>query len=257
MMEKETSNFAIPLLPCVSMKETLEFYQNIGSQITYQQKAPNNYIGLKLKGVELHFFGMKQIKPDANFSSCYLVVDNIDVFYNLCRDGLKKLYGKVPMKGIPRINQIKDMPTYGVRQFIIVDPSGNYLRVGQPISKIDSVLFEENGKKPQKSTALNKAYELADRLANGKDDLEAAIKVIDNVLSEETDLNEMAGLFKMIILRVEIAHKMDDIETMRQLIRKGKEVLNQLDKRSLLEEDITNFRRLSSDIETPGHQESV
>lgn len=253
MKKKSKTNFAIPLLPCVSIKETLEFYQAIGSEITYQQKAPNNYIGLKLKNIEIHFFRMKQIKPEANFSSSYLVVDEIDAFYNLCRDGLKKLYNKIPIKGIPRINQIKDMPTYGVRQFIIVDPSGNYLRIGQAIPKTDSVLFEENGKKPQKGTVLTKAYELADRLANGKEDLEASIKVIDKVLSEEKDSNELVCIFKIIILRIDIAHKMDDIKTMKQMIKKGKEVFNQLDERNLLKEDIASFRRLTLEAETTNH----
>ncbi len=251
MKDKSALNFAIPLLPCVSIKETLEFYQAMDCQITYQQKAPNNYLGIKLKGVEIHFFGLKQIKPDANFSTCYLVVDDIDVFYNLCRDGLQKLYGKIPVKGIPRINQIKDMPTYGVRQFIIVDPSGNYIRIGQPIPKTDSVLFEANGKKPQPATALKKAYELADRLANGKEDLEAAIKVIDKALSGTTEVKELADLFRLITLGVEIGHRTEDVKLMKRLIGEGKKVLDQLDEKDLHLEDLANFRQFSVDIETP------
>jgi hypothetical protein len=141
-------------------------------------------------------------------------------------------------------------PLYGVRQFIIVDPSGNYIRIGQPIPKTDSVLFEENGKKPQKGTALTKAYELADRLANGKDDLDSAIKVIDKVLSETTDSDELVDIFRIIILRIDIAHKMDELETMKQIIKKGNEILNQLDERNLLKEDIANFRRLTLEAET-------
>ncbi|WP_310395591.1 hypothetical protein [Hymenobacter sp.] len=250
MEKKDINNFVIPLLPCRSIKETLEFYQAIGSQITYKQKAPNNYIGLKIAGVEIHFFGMKQIKPNANFSSCYLVMNDIDVYYNLCKEGLKELFGKIPIKGIPRINQLKDMPIFGVRQFIIVDPSGNYLRIGQPIPKIDSVLFEENGKKPQRGSTLIKAYELAARLAHGKDDLVAAITVIDKVLAEETGLNEMTALFKIITLRIEIAHQMDDTATIEQLIKRGDEALNQIDNNNLLKSDIANFRRLSSDRKT-------
>jgi hypothetical protein len=245
MKEKEIPNFAIPLLPCVSIKETLEFYQAIGSEITYQQKAPNNYIGLKVKGVEIHFFGMKQIKPDANFSSCYLVVDEIDVFYNLCRDGLKNVYGKIPIKGIPRINQIKDMPTYGVRQFIIVDPSGNYLRIGQPIPKTDSVLFEENGNKPQKGTALTKAYELADQLANGKDDLKTAIAVIDKVLLSD-DKSELDTLFKLISLRLEIANRTDDTVKVKELINQGNDLLKNIKDKSLILTDIEIFNTIVS-----------
>lgn len=239
-------NFAIPLLPAISIKETVAFYTSIGAIITYQQKAPNNYVGFKIKDIEIHFFGLKQLKPEENFSTCYLIVDDIDTFYNLCREGLKNLLGKIPIKGIPRINQIKDMPTYGVRQFIIVDPSGNYIRIGQPIPKTDSVLFEQNGQKPQKGTALQKAYELADRLFTGKDDAEAAIKVLDKVLAEDNDGKETATLFKLITLRLEIAQQMDDAEIMTPMIKKGKELLNQLDESELLKEDIAHFNRLSS-----------
>ena len=161
---------------------------------------------------------------------------------------MKKLYGRLPLKGIPRINQIKDISTYGVRQYIIVDPSGNYLRIGQPIPKTDSVLFDENGKKPQKGTALTRAYEQAERYAYGKDDLEAAIKVIDKVLTKETDLKELPTLFRLITLRLDIAHTMDELETMKQLIEEGTKVLSQIDESNFLNEDIANFRRISSDI---------
>lgn len=245
METTEIKEFAIPMLPSNSIKSTKEFYEALGCIITYQQKAPNNYIGLKLKNIEIHFFGMKHIKPEANFSSTYLVVNDIDVFYNLCRDGLKKLYNKIPIKGIPRINQIKDMPTYGVRQFIIVDPSGNYLRIGQPIPKTDSVLFEENGKKPQEGTNVAKAYELADRLINGKDDWDAAIKVLDKVLSDETNSDELVDIFRIVTLRMDIAHKMDDFETIKHLFKIGNSILRQVDKRKLCKENLSDYRRLT------------
>ena len=38
------------------------------------------------------------------------------------------------------------MTTYGVRQFVVVDPTGNYIRIGQPIEKADSLIFKENRK---------------------------------------------------------------------------------------------------------------
>lgn len=245
-------NFAIPLLPSSSIKETIAFYTSIGAIITYQQKAPNNYVGFKIKDIEIHFFGLKQLKPEANFSTSYLIVDDIDTFYNLCREGLKNLLGKIPSKGIPRINQIKDMPTYGVRQFIMVDPSGNYIRIGQPIPKTASVLFEENGQKPQPGTALQKAYELADRLLNGKDDVEAATKVLDKVLAEGTNEQEAATLFKIITLRLEIAQQMNDDEIMMSMISQGQELLNQIGESEGLQEDIAHFSRLAPDLEWSG-----
>ncbi|GAA0893446.1 hypothetical protein GCM10009122_31250 [Fulvivirga kasyanovii] len=87
------------MLPSNSISETLQFYEAMGSTITYQQKAPNNYIGLKLKGIEMHFFGLKQLKPESNFRSCYLRVNGIDKLYSDCRAGVKQLYGKIHSRG--------------------------------------------------------------------------------------------------------------------------------------------------------------
>lgn len=61
---------------------------------------------------------------------------------------------------------------------------------------------------------------------------------------------EWVDLLLLITLRLDIAYKMDDIETMKQLIVKGEELLNQLGQDRSLTEDILNFKRLSSDIET-------
>jgi hypothetical protein len=248
-MEKLSKSFAIPMLPSASIKETLEFYQAIGAVITYQQKAPNNYVGLKIRDIEIHFFGLKQLKREGNYSTCYLIVDDIDTLYNVCRDGLKSVYGKVPIRGIPRINQVKDIPTYGVRQFIIVDPSGNYIRIGQPIEKTDSVLFEENGEKPAHGTALEKAFELADRLANGKDDWVAAIKIIDKVLSQDHGKEDQKILlFKLITLRLDIANKMEDIGISKQLHQQGERLLDQIQSSGGIEDEVANFNRIAKDI---------
>ena len=46
--------------------------------------------------------------------------------------GLRAALGRVPSRGVPRIGALRDM-SYGVRQFIVVDPGGNYIRIGQPI----------------------------------------------------------------------------------------------------------------------------
>lgn len=237
--------FAIPMLPSNSINETLLFYKAMGCTITYQQKAPNNYIGLKIKNIELHFFGLKQLKPESNFSSCYLRVNDIDKLYNDCRSGLKQQYGKIPLRGIPRINPIKDIPNYGVRQFVIVDPSGNYIRVGQPIAKENSVLFEENGKKAQKGTRLAKAYELANRLANGKDDLKAASEVIDKILVSN-DNSEADTLFRLITLRMDIANRDEDEGKIRELFIRGKDLLEQIKDTSSVDEDIETFNQISA-----------
>lgn len=234
-------------MPSTSINDTVNFYMAIGAVITYQQKAPNNYVGLKIKDIELHFFGLKQLKPATNFSTCFLRVDEIDTFYNHCRAGLKALYGKIPLKGIPRINQIKDMPAYGARQFVLVDPSGNYIRVGQPIAKTDSLLFEENGKKPASGTALGKASELADRLANGKEDFEEALRVIDKALKNDAG-DEADITFKLLVLKMSIAHRTEDPKAAKQLQPTVIKQLAKIQDHHLIKDEIAIFENIQEEL---------
>jgi hypothetical protein len=246
MDNKPIKEFAIPMLPSNSIKDTLEFYQALGFVVIYQQKLPNTYICLKIRGIEIHFFALKQLKPANNYSSCYLVVDKIDDLYNSFSMGLKNKLGKVPTKGVPRINPLKDMASYGVRQFVVIDPSGNYVRIGQPISKTDSLIYSENGKKPVKGTPLAKAYELGSRLANGKDDLKAAVEVLDKAILS-ADTSDIINLFRIISLRVDVAKREDDIEKIKTLSVQGKDLLKKITDISAISDDLATFNLIMSE----------
>ncbi len=64
---------------------------------------------------------------------CYIVTAAVDDLYEAFRGGLKQTLGRVPARGLPRISALRDM-SYGVRQFLLSDPDGLQLRIGQPIS---------------------------------------------------------------------------------------------------------------------------
>ncbi|MCS3797131.1 bleomycin resistance protein [Niastella sp. OAS944] len=220
----KTPHYALPLLPCISINETETFYKALGAIVTYKQKVPNNYIGFSLSGIEVHFFAMKQLKPAENYSTCYLYVTNIDVLYETCRAGLKSLYNKVPLKGVPRINPLKDIPAYGVRQFIIVDCSGNYIRIGQPITKTDSLIFTENNKAPVTGTPLAKAYELGSRLADSHGDFEMAARTLDKALTNAEESDPL-NLLKVLLLRADVAQRLSDTARFTELIKAAEKLL--------------------------------
>jgi hypothetical protein len=225
--------FAIPLLPCNSINNTLEFYQALGFRVTYQQKAPNTYAALKLRDIEVHFFVMKDLKPENNYSTCYIVLYDIDTLYQSFAAGMKNLFGKIPVKGIPRINPLKDMPSYGVRQFIVVDPAGNYIRIGQPIPKTDSLIFKENNlKKETAGSSLEKAYELGSRLADAKGDFPAAAKALDKAIAH-ADNGEPVHLFRVLILRADVAFRMEDHALTNKLLEKAKALISDIDQRTV------------------------
>src|SRR5262245_55030610 len=54
-----TDATTIPCLPCVSMAESLTFYRALGLEVTYQQRSPDAYAGIRQGRCELHLFGLK------------------------------------------------------------------------------------------------------------------------------------------------------------------------------------------------------
>lgn len=241
-MSNIKDHYAIPLLPCISINETEAFFKSLGAIVTYKQKVPNNYIGFRLHDIEIHFFAMKQLEPAQNYSTCYLFVTAIDAFYETCRAGLKTLYNKIPLKGFPRINPLKDMPAYGVRQFIIVDINGNYIRIGQPIEKTDSLIFAENNKAPITGTPLAKAYELGSRLADSHGDFITAARTLDKALAV-ADANDRMNLLKVLILRADVAQRLADGDRFGELIIAAEELLVGFAATEVLEE-----RRLVAEL---------
>ncbi|WP_305452811.1 hypothetical protein [Bacillus mycoides] len=100
-------NRTIPIFDCLyEIDEQLEFYTALGFEITYYQKAPYRFASVKNEFTELSFFGDKNFDIEQKHGGCYIVVSNIDDVYNILKTNLKKYYGKIPTKGIPRISRL-------------------------------------------------------------------------------------------------------------------------------------------------------
>ena len=89
----------IPALPCVSIDDTLEFWSGLGFAITYRQKAPNPYGVVKRDGYELHFFGLKGLDPTSAFSTCFVMVPDVETVHAEFAASLTKTLGRSPAKG--------------------------------------------------------------------------------------------------------------------------------------------------------------
>ncbi|MGW7078646.1 bleomycin resistance protein [Streptomyces sp. NPDC054866] len=167
----------IPLLPCHQLDETLDFYQAIGFEVTFRQKAPNPFAVVRRGDMELQFFQLKGYDPQASYSTCYVLTDRVDALHEAFRTGLKQALGRIPTRGLPRIGSVKDM-SYGVRQFLMTDPAGNCVRIGQPIA--DSF---EHAPVPKERYA--RALHQATLLGASKEDHAAAVRIIDHALAAD------------------------------------------------------------------------
>ena len=118
-------DLAIPILPSRSIHATVAFYRRLGFE-GGAHSFDSAYAILVRDSIELHFFSHKDLVPAESSTQCYLRVLDVEKIYRDC------LSGNLPGTGIPRITALDDKP-WGLREFAIIDPDGNLLRVGQVI----------------------------------------------------------------------------------------------------------------------------
>jgi catechol 2,3-dioxygenase-like lactoylglutathione lyase family enzyme len=120
---------AVPILPARDLRETRAFYEQLGFETTgWWPDVFGGYAILRRNGLEMQFFAFAELSATENYAGCYWRVTDIDVLYAECRAvGL-------PQDGSPRLTALENKP-WGMREFAIVDPNGNLVRVGQPAAQ--------------------------------------------------------------------------------------------------------------------------
>ncbi|MDH2387591.1 VOC family protein [Streptomyces sp. HNM0663] len=203
------SEKTIPLLPCQAIQPVTDFYTALGFKVTYLQTAPYAYAVVERGDIQLQFFGMKQYDPAASLSGCYVLTDGVDTLYESFRSGLKAAYGRIPRRGLPRIGPLKDM-SYGMRQFLMTDPGGNGIRVGQPAG--DDMTFRAAPKE-----TFARALHMAELFADSKEDLPGAARILDRALARKDERPTPGQLVRLLLLRADIALRMYDDELAARL----------------------------------------
>ena len=115
-------DIAIPILPSRSLNDTLAFFKRLG--FDGRIHTHGNYAILTRGAVELHFFIHRELRPEQSSAGCYIRVSDVENFYQAFASA------KLPRKGRPRQDALEDKP-WGMREFAIVDPDGNLIRIGQ------------------------------------------------------------------------------------------------------------------------------
>lgn len=166
----------IPALPCVSIDDTLAFWSGLGFAITYRQKAPNPYGVVTRDGYELHFFGLKGLDPTSAFSTCFVMVPDVETVHAEFAASLAKTLGRSPGKGLPRISRMRP----GQTRFTLTDPNGSsvtFIKYG-PEDEENAHAYED-----PTLTPLQKAIKAAERLRDYHLDDGMAAKALDVALS--------------------------------------------------------------------------
>jgi hypothetical protein len=91
--------------------------------------------------------------------------------------------------------------SYGVRQFLLTDPGGNIIRIGEPLAATDDAA--------RPTSRLGKALDAANLLMHSKGDPETTARVIDSAMADEPEAPD-ALIVQARILRAEAAHALGD-----------------------------------------------
>ena len=120
--------FAVPILPAKDLDATLSFYERLGFENAGGAPSEMNYLIIRRGSVQLHFYGEPDVDPLTTPFSCYVFTEDADALY--------ETWDAVGIPTDPATgSRLQGPPAdtdYGMREFALIDPSGNLIRVGSP-----------------------------------------------------------------------------------------------------------------------------
>ncbi|MHA7064912.1 bleomycin resistance protein [Azospirillum argentinense] len=114
-----------PILPVRDVRAALAYYRRLGFEASaYNDAVEEPIYGFLAWGdVNLHLARVPDLEPARSTVACYLYVNDADALYAAWQAA--KVDG--------RLTAPADTP-YGLREFAHIDPDGNLLRIGAPIT---------------------------------------------------------------------------------------------------------------------------
>ena len=111
-------------MPVTELAEAKAFYERAGFSVRFYidpDGRPGGFAFVDFDGQSVFDLGVEDIDPARNRSGCYLVVRDVDDWHT-----------RMAAAGLP-VTQVADQP-WGMREYALTDPSGNRVRIGQPLS---------------------------------------------------------------------------------------------------------------------------
>lgn len=223
----------IPLFDCNyhAFDEHLEFYTAMGFQLIYYQKAPYRYASVtKAEIGEFGFYGVRKFEEEGNQGGCYINTPNVKAIYEELRTNLKAYYGKLPLKGMPKISRLnKTAEDWRVN---ITDPSGNTIIIGESLGDSTELMEREVERVKALKSKFEKAYASAYRFAHSKEDYLAARNTLEVAFTKQNEMDSQIMIYKANILQVEVFLQLNQLEKAKEAIRNAKAIVLNEDERS-------------------------
>ena len=234
-----TTESTVPLLPCRSLDESLEFYELLGFTRTFRQQRPNPCASITRGGIDIFLFEIDGFVPEDSYGSILIITTDTAKLFDEFATGLRAGLGSLPVSGIPRITRPrKKQGTAG--GFSIVDPGGNWLRVFR----------RGDSESSDTERGLARVVENAARQGDAHGDDAAAIAVLDAGLLRYPDAVRVDRI-RALVYRAELDLRVGN--TQRAIDTLGEVLAIPLSdsETSALEADLDEARELLAATPTP------
>jgi catechol 2,3-dioxygenase-like lactoylglutathione lyase family enzyme len=126
---REVREYAVPILPSRDLRETLAFYEHLGFENRGAPPEVWDYLIVGRGDVELHFFAKPDVDPLTTAAGCFMHVADAEALHD------EWAAAGVEHDAATGSRLVAPMDTdYGMREFAVVDRSGNLVRVGSPLA---------------------------------------------------------------------------------------------------------------------------
>lgn len=195
---------AVPTLHCASVEETLEFFQALGFEVTYQQTRPYLYLAFRWSGFDLHYGRAPEgLDPSREHTGgCLVMVDEVAPYHAALVAGMRRHYGKVLARGLPRITRYRS----GATRFSLMDPSGNQIIFIQRDEPGDL----EYGGSPELE-GLAKALDQARIFREFKNDDRAALRHVGSALRRHGNRAPAVDVAMALATLIELSTALDEV----------------------------------------------
>lgn len=227
----------VPLLPCRSIDEMVEFYEMLGFTRVYYQVRPNPYVSMQREDLQLGFFGMPEFKPEDSYGTCVVIVPDTGELFQAFAEGMRAVHGKLLVSGIPRITRPRKRKNVdNLSGFTVIDPGGNWIRIfadkAEPVEPVLSKLAK----------SLRSAVVMGD--SHGSD--EQAVRILDIALERDQATAAPVDLVEALAYRAELAVRVDDEAGAREFLARAERVPLSDDERATLAGTLAGLRDLAA-----------
>ena len=111
---------AAPTIPVKDIDRAVAFYTSkLGMRKTFENGSPVGFVILLKDKTEIHLTRCPNHTPQT-YNVMHLIVSDADTLYNYLNES-----------GVKIVKGLRDQE-YGLRDFIVADPDGNRIDIGQP-----------------------------------------------------------------------------------------------------------------------------